>query len=66
MGKFKPGHSWELQASVSISAPEHTPPWASATDFVRTFVRVPPPHDLLQEDHEFQGAQVQSTRWLCR
>ena len=51
-----------LQASVSDSAPEHVPPFASVTDFVRSFVRVPPPHDLSQEDHEFHCAQVQSTR----
>ena len=63
-GKFKPGHSWELQASVSVSAPEHVPPKASVTNFIRSFVRAPPPHGLLQADHEFQGAQLQLTRWL--
>ena len=55
-----------LQASVSDSAPEHVPPFASVTDFVRSFVRVPPPHGLLQADHEFHGAQVQSTILFCR
>ena len=34
------------------------------TDFVLSFIRVPPPHSLSQADHEFQGAQIQSTAWL--
>ena len=59
---YKPGHSSELQVSISVGAPEHVPPCTSVTNFVRSFVLVPPPHGLLQADHEFQGAQVQSSR----
>ena len=51
-----------LHDCVFVGIPEHVPPKASGTDFILSFVRVPPPHGLLQADHEFQGAQLQSTR----
>ena len=56
-----PGQSWVLHACVLVSVPEHVPPKASVTNLVRYFVWVPPPHGLLQADHDFQDSHVQST-----
>ena len=51
-----------LHAWVFDGVPEHVPPKASVTNFVRFFVWVPPPHGLVQADHDFQDSHVQSTR----
>ena len=50
-----------LHACVFVGVPEHVPPKASVTNLVRFFVWVPPPHGLVQADHDFQDSHVQST-----
>ena len=55
--------SW-LHVSSCWFFPMQSPPLASTTDFIRVWVRVPPPHVLLQADHDPQGPQVQSTELL--
>ena len=50
-----------LHACVFVDVPEHVPSKASVTNFVRCFVWVPPPHGLVQADHDFQDCHVQST-----